>query len=154
MDDVPRTNIVHHGLCYQDQLLGAITWRHPLIRTLDYEDTRYHGDEIVEAARVCIGVDFLNLASAALARSMEQFIRRHARRRGIRLLVTFVRANFDGSMIKALRDKGWHCNGQTDPEQAGNRPDKTIRDHPKWRFLCEVPTPRKCEQTTFEQWSE
>ena len=77
MDDVPRTSIVHHGPCYQDQLVSAITCRHSLIRTLHYDDTRYHGDEIVEAARVCIGVDFPNLASAALARSMEQFIRRH-----------------------------------------------------------------------------
>ena len=84
---------------------------------------------------------------------MERFIRWHAHRRGIRLLVTFVWADFEGSMIKALRDKGWHCNSQTDPGQAGNRPDKAIRDHPKWRFLCEVPTTRKCEQTTFEQWS-
>ena len=50
MDDVPRTNIVHHGLCYQDQLVGAITWRHLLIRMLRYDDTRYHGDEIVETA--------------------------------------------------------------------------------------------------------
>jgi len=39
MDDVPRTNLVHHGLCYQDQLLGAITWRYPLIRSLEYDGT-------------------------------------------------------------------------------------------------------------------
>ena len=154
MDDVPRTNLVHHGLCYQqDQLVGAITWRHPLIRSLDYDDVRYQGDEIVEAARVCIGVDFPNLASAALARSMEQFIRRHAHRRDIRLLLTFVRADFEGSMIKALRDKGWQCNGQTEPGQAGNRPDKVIREYPKWRFFCEVPMTRECEQATFERWS-
>ena len=124
-----------------------------LIRSLDYDETRYQGDEIVEAARVCIGVDFPNLASAALSRSMEQFIRRYAHRRGIRLLLTFVRADFEGSMIKALRDKGWHCNGQTDPGQAGNRPDKAIREYPKWRFLCEVPQVREREQTTFERWS-
>ena len=86
--------------------VGAITWRHPLIRSLNYEETHYQGDEIVAAARVCIGVDFPNLASAALARSMEQFVCRHAHRRGIRLLVTFVRADFEGAMIQALRDKG------------------------------------------------
>ena len=33
---------------------------------------------------------------------MEQFIRRHAHRRGIRLLVTFVCADFEESMIKTL----------------------------------------------------
>jgi len=153
MDDIPRTNLVHHGLCYQDQLLGAITWRYPLIRSLEYDGTRFEGDEIVEAARICIGVDFPNLASAALARSMERFVRRHGRRRGVRLLLTFVRADFDGSMIKALRDKGWHCAGKTDPGQAGNRPDKQIREQPKWRFLCEVPAESDREQASLGRWS-
>nr|WP_221886749.1 hypothetical protein [Halorientalis persicus] len=152
MDSVPRTNLVHHGLCYQDQLLGAITWRYPLIRSLEYDGTRYEGDEIVEAARICIGVDFPNLASAALARSMERFVRRHGRRRGIRLLLTFVRADFDGSMIKALRDKGWDCAGKTEPGQAGNRPDKQIRERPKWRFLCEVAAESEREQTSLARW--
>lgn len=153
MDDVPLTNLVHHGLCYQGQLMGAITWRHPLIRSLEHDETRYEGDEIVEAARICIGVDFPNLASAALTRSMEQFVRREARRRGIRLLLTFVRADFDGSMLKALRDKGWRCKGKTEPGQAGNRPDKPIREKPKWRFLCEISTGRDRTQATFERWS-
>ena len=56
-------------------------------------------------------------------------------------------------MIKALRDKGLHCNGQTDPGQAGNHPDKAIRNHPKWRFLCEVSQAEEREQATFERWS-
>jgi hypothetical protein len=29
-------------------------------------------------------------------------------------------ADFGGSMIKALRDKGWHCAGKTEPGRAGN----------------------------------
>ena len=153
MDDVPLTNLVHHGLSYQGQLMGAVTWRHPLIRSLDLNETRYEGDEIVEAARICIGVDFPNLASAALARSMDQFIRREARRRGIRLLLTFVRADFAGSMVKALRAKGWRCTGRTGTSQAGNRPDKPIRETPKWRFVCEVPAGHDRTQTTVEQWS-
>ena len=37
---------------------------------------------------------------------MEQFIHWHAHRLGIRLLVTFLRAGFEGSMTKSLRDKG------------------------------------------------
>lgn len=79
-----------------------------------------------------------NLASAALAASQEQFIQDHARRRGVRLLLTFVRADYDGSMIRALRDKGWSCTGRTEPGQVGNRPEKEIPDRPKWRFLCEI----------------
>jgi hypothetical protein len=99
------------------------------------------------------GVDFANLASAALAQSMERFVRRRGRRRGVRLLLTFVRADFDGSMIKALRDRGWHCTGKTEPGQAGNRPDKQIREQPKWRFLCEVPAASDREQTSLGRWS-
>ena len=56
-------------------------------------------------------------------------------------------------MIQALRDKGWQRNGQTQPGQAGNRPDKAIRAYPKWRFLCEVSTTQECEQAAFERWS-
>ena len=119
----------------------------------EYDGTRYEGDEIVEAAWIYIGVDFHNLASAALARSMERFVRRHGRWRGVRLLLTFVRADFDGSMIKALRGKGWHCAGKMNPGQAGNRLDKQIRERPKWRFLCEVPAASEQEQTSLERWS-
>lgn len=57
----------------------------------------------MEAARICIGVDFPNLASTALGRSMKRFLRRHGLRRCVRLLLTLVRADFDGSMIKAQR---------------------------------------------------
>lgn len=153
MNDVPQTNLAHHAVIYQDQIMGAITWRYPLIRSLECDGTQYEGDEIVEAARICIGVDFPNLASAALARSMERFVRRHGRRRGVRLLLTFVRADFDGSMIKALRDKGWHCAGKTEPGQAGNRPDKQIRERPKWRFLCKVPAESNRVQTSLGRWS-
>jgi len=52
-------------------------------------------------------------------------------------------------MIKALRDKGWHCAGKTEPGQAGNRPDKQIRERPKWRFLCEVPAESDREQASL-----
>ncbi len=80
-------------------------------------------------------------------------LRREARRRGIRLLLTFVRADFEGSMVKALRAKGWHCTRKTGTGQAGNRPDKQIRETPKWRFVCEVPAGHDRRQTTVEQWS-
>jgi hypothetical protein len=138
MPDVPAVNLEHHAVLSQDQLVGAITYRYPLIRSLDCGGRTYSGDEIVEAARICLGVRMPNLASAALAASQERFVRDHAARRGIDVLLTFVRADYDGSMIRALRDKGWTCTGRTDPGQAGNRPEKEIRDRPKWRFLCEI----------------
>ncbi|WP_135822998.1 hypothetical protein [Halostella litorea] len=138
MPDVPTVNLAHHGLLFQDQLVGAITYRFPLIRALEYDGREYAGDEIVEAARICLGVRMPNLASAALAASQERFVRDHARRRGVALLLTFVRADYDGAMIRALRDKGWERAGKTTPSQAGNRPEKAIRERAKWRFLCPV----------------
>jgi len=138
MPDVPTVNLEHHGLLFQGQLVGAITYRFPLIRALEYDGRAYSGDEIVEAARICLGVRMPNLASAALAASQERFVRDHARRRGVALLLTFVRADYDGAMIRALRDKGWELAGKTTPSQAGNRPEKAIRERAKWRFLCPV----------------
>jgi hypothetical protein len=55
-------------------------------------------------------------------------------------------------MIKTLRDKGWHRAGKMDPGQAGNRPDKQIRERPKWRFLCEVPAESDREQASLGRW--
>ena len=127
--------------------------RSPLIRLLEYDRTRYEGDKIVEATRIYIGVGFPDFASAALARSMERFVRRRRRWRGVRLLLTFVRADFDGSMLKALRDKDWHCAGKAELGQAGSRPDKQIREEPKWLFLCEVPAVSDREQTLLGRWS-
>jgi len=138
MPDLPSVNLTHHGLLFQGQLVGAITYRFPLIRKLTYDGREYCGDEIVEAARICLGVRMPNLASAALATSQERFVRDHARRRGVALLLTFVRADYDGAMIRALRDKGWERTGKTTPSQAGNRPAKAIRERAKWRFLCPV----------------
>jgi hypothetical protein len=68
------------------------------------------------------------------------------------LLLTFLRADLYGSMIKTLRDKGWHRAGKMDPGQAGNRPDKQIRERPKWRFLCEVPAESDREQASLGKW--
>lgn len=154
MTDLPMVNLEHHGLLYRGELVGAITYRHPLIQSLGYDGVEFDGSEIVEAARICIGVDMANLASASLAASQERFVRDHARRRGVRLLLTFVRADYDGSMIRALRDKGWTCTGRTEPGQAGNRPAKEIRERPKWRFLCRVDgADADGEQTALKRWS-
>jgi hypothetical protein len=152
MPDIPTVNLAHHGLLFQGQLVGAITYRFPLIRKLAYDGREYCGDEIVEAARICLGVRMPNLASAALATSQERFVRDHTRRRGVALLLTFVRADYDGAMIRALRDKGWERAGKTTPSQAGNRPAKAIRERAKWQFLCPI-VGDAGEQTRLGQWS-
>jgi hypothetical protein len=189
MPTVPKINLVHHGLLYQGETVGAITYRYGLMRkkklhfdergrlllepTAISEDlpselqaaareildevstvdvgtsTVLPGDAFVEAARICIGVRMPNLASAALARSQEQFIRDTAAPR-VKYLLTRVRADFDASMIRALRDKGWTCVGYSKPSRAGNREHSEIRDHYKWCFVCPVSQVR--EQAALDGW--
>lgn len=193
MSEIPAVNLCHHGLCYQDQLVGAITYRYPLLRKkamyydeagrllpepLDIEadlprrlwptarrlltevDTAdvaerevVSGGAIVEAGRICIGVSMPNLASAALARSQERFIHDYAKQEDVRFLRTLVRADFDGTMLRALRDKGWTCTGYCEPTQASNRDDKPIRDRYKWRFTCPVKTIDIDDQTDLGRWA-
>jgi hypothetical protein len=50
MSDVPEVNLCHHGLRYRGALVGAITWRYPLLRALTFQGERYEGDEVIEAA--------------------------------------------------------------------------------------------------------
>ncbi|GCF15914.1 hypothetical protein Harman_38490 [Haloarcula mannanilytica] len=187
MGSLPFVNLAHHGLYFQDSLVGAITYRYPLIskkrirygvegelcpgpveiddlpaeirstarRVLPSTDTPVvdsevvAGDTIVEAARICLGVRMPNLASAALARSQKRFLAGDDR--DTRFLLTWVRSDYDGAMVRALKDKGWTCTGYREPGQASNREDKPIRERYKWRFLCPVETAR--EQSTLARWS-
>lgn len=196
MADVPTTNLAHHGLRYQGELTGAITWRYPLLGRkrvhLDGEGRpvpeprtaeqvraalpdRLHataldvldlaradgsdvvdapvltGDRFVEAARICLGVRMANLASASLARSQERFVLGPKCDGAVEYLLTFVRADYDAAMVRALRDKGWTCVGWTRPSQAGNRENREIREHRKWVFLCPVETVQ--EQADLGRWS-
>jgi len=187
MADLPDVNLVHHGLYHQDELLGAITYRTPLIakKALYFDDDdNLHpdprvdiddlpptlqsrarritpapitdtprrdvvsGGQLAEAARMCIGVDFPNLASASLASSMEAFAEDYAT--DYDYLVTFVRADYDGSMIRALRDKGWLLFSVAPPSTAGNRKPRQIRQEYKWQFICQLPA--SSQQTAISDW--
>jgi hypothetical protein len=79
-----------------------------------------------------------NLAAPVFLASQEQFVQSVACSDDTDFLLTFVRADYQASMIRALRDKGWTCTGWSKPSQAANRPDTQIRDRYKWRFLCPV----------------
>lgn len=196
METVPNINLAHTGIYYQRQLVGAVTWRYPLLHrkrlhldgngnplpeprtradirealpkrlhrtaldvlALDRTDPAavaatpvVDGDQFVEAARICLGVRMANLASAGLARAQEAFVSGPACEPGVEYLLTFVRADYEATMLRALRDKGWRCVGWTRPTQAGNRPERDIREYRKWTFLCPVETVR--EQSTLGEWS-
>lgn len=181
MDSIPSVNLGHHGLRFRGQLMGAITYRYPLLsRKRVYFDAEggvrppkitdsdvrslpeslratarrilpvgndapadaevVSGDRFVEAARICLGVRMANLASASLARSQDRAVNGVVCDDDVRFLLTFVRADYDGAMVRALRSKGWTCVGWTEPRQAGNREDRRIRERHKWVFLCPAET--------------
>lgn len=190
MGEIPAVNLCHHGVYYQGNLVGALTYRFPLIsrKRIRYDESGrllpepvdvdedlpatlrptarrilhevesdefvdsevISGDCLVEVARICFGVRMPNLASAALARSQERFVRDYSER-DVRFLLTWVRADYDGAMVRALKDKGWTCTGFCEPAQASNRKSKPIRERYKWRFLC--PVERISEQATLDRWS-
>lgn len=141
------TNICHHGIYHDDELMGAITWNQPLYNgpkfgvESDGTLTREYDDAVgtfitdaggfMQAARICIGVEFQNLASCGLARSMEVVLDEHVDRLDIEWLLTFIREDHVGSMLKALYDKGWQWVGMTRPKAPpGNRESEDIH---KWR---------------------
>lgn len=126
--------VANHGITMDGHLVGAVSWGPPLMRSL-HDISASH---ITEAARVAIGVDMPNLASAGLAKSQDCFLANNQRRYGIRLLVSYVRGDFEGSMFAALRGKGWFLDATVEGHQAGNRPETAIRDDTKDRWLCPV----------------
>jgi hypothetical protein len=115
------------------------------------ETTVVGGVTIVEVSRICLGVRMPNLASASLAASQERFATSLDCPDDTEYLLTFVRADYDGAMIRALQDKGWMCTGWSSPSQAGNREQRAIRERYKWRFLC--PVERCREQRSLEKWT-
>jgi hypothetical protein len=193
VDTIPDMNITHHGIFFEGDLQGAITWRtglcqHRKLRwdsegtllprrasELDYNGLpdEYHGlaeelidhpdssdiadtevvsgGKFVRASRICVAVeDFPNLASCALAKSQARFVADHANRLGTEYLVTFVMCDYPGSMIRALRDRGWRCTGFAEPSQPGNRDAKPINSQWKWRWICPVET--VTEQIPLTDW--
>ena len=158
--DTPETNIVHHGIYFDGDLVGAITWRQPLLNgpkygihpngqlTRDYDEAvdTFISDAggYMEASRICIGVRFQNLASCGLARSMELFLDDHAERLGGKWLLTYIREDHVGSMLKALYDKGWQWVGMTRPKAPpSNREQEDIHKWRKQRWVFPIQDYRK-----------
>ncbi|MDR5657665.1 hypothetical protein RH831_10805 [Halodesulfurarchaeum sp. HSR-GB] len=61
----------------------------------------------------------------------------------LQYLGTFVKSNFEGSMIKALRDKGWTLATLSEPSTPSNREEQEINSDFKWVFLNPVERIRK-----------
>lgn len=123
----------HYGVYFDDEIVGAITfdcW--PSQSTI----RGYESADIREVARVCIGLDMANLASCATAKAQDRFVSEHGD--GIELLVTYIREDYEGSMFKALRGKGWEYDGHSEGHAPGNRQKYDIHDYDKQRWVCEI----------------
>ena len=130
-----HNSVVNHGIMVDDELAGAISYGYLLCSS---EIQGHAPDEYLEVARVTVAIDMPNLASCAMSKSQERFAETYARRNGIGLLVTYVHEDWDGSMFKALRGKGWHADRLSEGRQAGNRAENAIRDVDKTRWVCEL----------------
>jgi len=149
---VAKTNIVHHGIEFDGQVVGAVTWRQPLLNELrlwvtpgggltrdpdrGVDSFKVSGGAVAEANRICLGVPTKNLASCGFARSMNRFVDDHASRLDLDWLLTFIRVDHVGSMLRALLDKGWELVGISEPKEPGNRPTEEIHSWAKQRWLC------------------
>lgn len=139
---------VRHGIYLGGNIVGAISYSNQFgNHSIEVENSQvvpgctvnYQPDQILTISRICIGLDMPNLASCALAKSQDRFIEEYAREEGIRLLTTYVREDYQGSMLKALSDKGWRADGHISRgHQAGNREEKYIWEYDKHRWVCEI----------------
>jgi len=122
----------HHGIYFRDNLVGAITYAsYPSSATID----GYGSENIREVGRVCVGIDMANLASCAMSKSQDIFADNHP---NTKLLVTFVREDYQGSMFAALKKKGWEHDRTSEGKQPGNSPNKDIYDWDKQRWICPI----------------
>jgi len=132
----PRKNaVVNHGIFLDGSLVGAVSYAYLLASS---PICGYDSDEYIEVARVTIAIDMPNLASCAMAASQDLFTDTYAADHGIGLLVTYVHEDYEGTMFAALKSKGWEQDRHVEGRQAGNRPDNSIRDVDKYRWVCEL----------------
>lgn len=145
----------NHGVYLDGHLVGALSYNYHIINKLKLyieDNGSFHrndsrgsdqdkhilmGDRFAHVARICIGVDMPNLASCALSTSQEYFVEHTSE--DVDFLLTFIRNDHVGSMLKALIDKGWQLTGFTRSETgSGNREKQDIHSWKKQRWLCEI----------------
>lgn len=121
----------HYGIMLDESLVGAITFD---AWPSEGEICGYKSAEIKEVARVCVVNDTPNLASCAMSKAQDKFLESVGR--GVELLVTYVHEDYNASMFKALREKGWREDGYSKPETGYSHNQKA--EFGKHRWVCEV----------------
>ncbi len=123
----------HYGVYLDGETVGAITFD---AWPSQSQIRGRQSAKIREVARVCIANDTPNLASCAMAKAQDKFLEERAE--GIELLVTYVREDYEGTMFKALKSKGWERDGHSKGHAPGNRKKHEIHDWDKERWVCEL----------------
>lgn len=146
--ELDRVTVVNHAVSLDSRLVGAVTYamprrQSPLIGV--------GVDRMIEVARVCVGIDMPNLASCMLARSQDRFMSRWGERSGVELLISMVRADYEGSMFAALNGKGWKNLRQARSAVSGNREYTGIEDEDKELWVCSVENEGESKQTTLAE---
>lgn len=126
----------HYGVYLDDSIVGAISFDNwPSQSTI----RGFASDEIIEVSRVCIGNDTPNLASCAMSKAQDQFVEKHPK---VKLLITYIRGGYDGSMFKALRGEGLEFDGVSYGKERGpHHGDSEIHEIytvEKQRWVCPV----------------
>ena len=144
--ELDRVTVLNHGVTLDSHLVGAITYAMPR------RETPIRGTNVadmIEVARVCVGADVPNLASCMLAKSQDRFMARWGARNGVDLLISMVRGDYDGTMFRALAEKGWENLRRARSAPSGNREYTGIEDAEKELWICPVADERETEQTTI-----
>lgn len=127
----------HYGVYLDNSIVGAISFDNwPSQATI----RGYESSDIIEVSRVCIAHDTPNLASCAMSKAQETFVGNYDN--NLKLLVTYVREGYEGSMFAALEGKGWEKDGTSSgkaraPHHATGEVHE-IYTVDKERWVCEI----------------
>lgn len=127
----------HYGVYLDGHIVGAITFdAWPSQATI----RGYESADIREVARVCLANDTPNLASCSMAQAQDKFLAQHGD--GVKLLITYVHEEYDGSMFAALSGKGWEKDGWSEGNARAPHHDTgevyDIYTTDKQRWVCNV----------------
>jgi len=139
---IPRGRLGwHYGILLDGELVGAITFSTwPAPANLRGHDS----DDIIEVSRVCVANETPNLASCAMSKAQDKFIEEEADEYGVTMLVTYIHSDWEGSMFKALRGKGWEFDEYREMDGTGGsnytagEDNDEIQSVNKDRWLCEI----------------
>ena len=120
-----------YGIMLDGQLVGAVTFNAwPSAGTI----RGYKSKSIREVARVCVVNETPNLASCAMSKAQEAYVKKCSS--NVKMLITYIHEDYEGSMFKALQGKGWEYDGYSEPHTGYSHNQKA--EFGKQRWVCEL----------------